>query len=458
MFRPMLWIKKQQVYSFLLILGLGPFIVIGGTASIIVYFAYRLNRVFSAKSSSQKNSRRRFLSMATTTFDEVKAKGILGPDLLRILFNPGRIFDASFIVTFPGRKPIVRQTNIDGIFYTEVTPFFLPYNIKSKYWKIAAYLLYYPIYLAYVAHMIHREGIDLIRAHGPGIQGITSILLQRMTGRPCVYFSAANWDFIAALTGEQNVVGIPSRHLRQAAERFICRNTTWGLAGARYKIPYYERYGMSRKRILPWLADVVVETYSPDYKRQEALTAKFNLTDRILLVLVARLHPEKCIDEVIHSVRQVADVYSEALLLVCGEGPLRGHLEKLIEDLKLQDNVLLLGFQSNIDVLTLMDMAKVVILPLSGSAAIEAASLGATVVAYDWHVLREWMVHEKTALLVPPKDVKALSEAILRFLNDQALADACGKRLREWFIKEYGNNAVEQTMRDSLLRAMESPQ
>lgn len=83
------------------------------------------------------------------------------------------------------------------------------------------------------------------------------------------------------------------------------------------------------------------------------------------------------------------------------------------------------GFMPNSDVARLFKKSTAVILPYiessqSGVAAI-AYGLGTPVIASDIAGLREMINHERDGLLVPPKDVHALANAIIRLLSDSNL-------------------------------------
>lgn len=66
-----------------------------------------------------------------------------------------------------------------------------------------------------------------------------------------------------------------------------------------------------------------------------------------VFMTIGRMSPEKDHVKLIHAFREVAKQKPNARLLVLGDGPLRGELEKLIEDLGLQGRVLLAGLREN---------------------------------------------------------------------------------------------------------------
>jgi len=64
-------------------------------------------------------------------------------------------------------------------------------------------------------------------------------------------------------------------------------------------------------------------------------------------VAVGRLSPEKDHQKLVRAFNRVVQKVPHAQLIICGDGPLRTTLDKLVKQLKLQSNVHLLGFTKN---------------------------------------------------------------------------------------------------------------
>lgn len=113
-----------------------------------------------------------------------------------------------------------------------------------------------------------------------------------------------------------------------------------------------------------------------------------------------------------------------AQLWILGEGPDRPKLEAQIAELGLQGVVKLLGFQS--DPFQFMRRATVFCLSSIfegfGNVIVEAMACGAPVVSTDCpYGPNEIITDGEDGLLVPVRDPKALSEALIRVLSDDAL-------------------------------------
>ncbi|MCX7599819.1 MAG: glycosyltransferase family 4 protein, partial [Armatimonadetes bacterium] len=145
----------------------------------------------------------------------------------------------------------------------------------------------------------------------------------------------------------------------------------------------------------------------------------------------------------IESIAQLRPRWPDLRCLIIGTGPKLPHLRHLTRRLEAQDNVMFVGWRSDVpDVMQVLDLH---VLPSTeiegfGLCIIEAAFLGIPTVASNLPGVDEAVVHEETGLLVPPRDSKALAEAIERLLVDESLRQRLGEaalaRARELFTDE----------------------
>jgi len=116
--------------------------------------------------------------------------------------------------------------------------------------------------------------------------------------------------------------------------------------------------------------------------------------------------------------------------LVAGEGPVRRQLEEQVKALNLADEVRFCGFVS--DAPDLLSQIDIFILPSLyeglGVAVLEAMAAGKPVIASRVGGLPELVADGETGLLVAPKNVEGLVEAIARLADDESLARAMGKK------------------------------
>jgi glycosyltransferase involved in cell wall biosynthesis len=168
-------------------------------------------------------------------------------------------------------------------------------------------------------------------------------------------------------------------------------------------------------------------------------------TDDFIVAVVGRLFPVKGQSYAVGAMAQLADL-ANVRLLVVGDGPDRAALERSVADLGLENSVRFAGFRQ--DVPRILRGVDCVCLPSLWEnlpyAALEAAAYARPVVATAVGGVPDVFRDRETALLVPPRDARALAAAI------RSLAESPGEARR------LGRGAYQMVRRsfstDELLR------
>lgn len=87
-----------------------------------------------------------------------------------------------------------------------------------------------------------------------------------------------------------------------------------------------------------------------------------------------------------------------------------------------------------------------------GIVYLEANAMGKPVVAGNSGGVPDTVIHEKTGLLVDPMNVEAVSQAIIRILQDLGLASRLGEYGRQRVSREFSS----QTAADKVLAGLET--
>ncbi len=131
------------------------------------------------------------------------------------------------------------------------------------------------------------------------------------------------------------------------------------------------------------------------------------------------------VDVVVRAFAEVRKAYPEARLDLVGGGPLAAEIHKLVQDLKL-DGVYFTGVASRGEIGKHYDQADIFInaswldnMPVS---VIEAFGAGTPVVTTSPECMPYLVQHERTGLLSPVGDEKALAANVIRVLRDPELA------------------------------------
>jgi glycosyltransferase involved in cell wall biosynthesis len=157
-----------------------------------------------------------------------------------------------------------------------------------------------------------------------------------------------------------------------------------------------------------------------------------------IVLAAGRLSPEKGIQVLVEAVPGLLRAIPTARVIVFGDGPLRGTLERRAADLGIADRVRLPGFRDDLD--SLLPWVDIVAIPSLSEGlpniALEAAAAAVPVVATEVGGTPEVVVNGRTGFLVPPDDPALLAGRIGDLLRDRDWARTFGTAGRRW-VEDY---------------------
>jgi L-malate glycosyltransferase len=203
--------------------------------------------------------------------------------------------------------------------------------------------------------------------------------------------------------------------------------------------------GFRGNRISVILNGIEVDNYRPcDAQGRQTIRERLGLpVNANIIVHVARHHPVKDQATLLQGFANVQ--HPNSLLVMVGDGPLRGDLEGLAQELGISSRVRFVGIQSNVrDWLAAADVFALTSVSEAASLTVlEAMATGLPVVVSNVGGNPEMVTHEKEGLLFPRGDRVACGEALTRLLVDRPLAERLGQAARERVLNEY---RLEQTV------------
>jgi glycosyltransferase involved in cell wall biosynthesis len=198
---------------------------------------------------------------------------------------------------------------------------------------------------------------------------------------------------------------------------------------------------------------VDTESFSP---HQSVLRKKLGLDECKIILLPARLHRVKCVDDIILATEKIVKHEDKVKTIIIGTGPEELSLKRMTRELGLTSNVLFWGDTVNSIVPQHYGMADVVVnLSLYepfGLVPVEGMACGKPVVVYDSGGPAETVLDRVTGVKVKPRDVGHLSDEILAIIQNPRRGREMGLRGRE---RVLGNYTWELTAK-RLLQAGES--
>ena len=153
---------------------------------------------------------------------------------------------------------------------------------------------------------------------------------------------------------------------------------------------------------------------------------------RKLIGNIAALVGHKDHATLLHAARKIAEHRRDVAVIIVGDGPLRDDLVRLRRALDLAETVHFAGFVPQaerllpgFDVFAMASRTEGL-----GTIVLDAAMAGVPVAATSGGGLPEAVLHERTGLLAPVGDAAALADALLRLLDDPALAQRLARAAR----------------------------
>jgi glycosyltransferase involved in cell wall biosynthesis len=200
------------------------------------------------------------------------------------------------------------------------------------------------------------------------------------------------------------------------------------------------RFGVPDSKII-WVKNSIDSTYF-----QRPAERSFELRDQlgiprnaIVVGAVGRLNAEKDYPNFFDAARILLADRPELYFTIAGNGPLEELLQDQVRSMGLSNRVLFLGhFHDVRQVYAMMDV-YVLSSTREGlpNAVLEAMALEVPIVATDVDGVREAVVHEREALLVPARDPKRLAEGVRSILDDPTLATLLSRAAREKVVREF---------------------
>lgn len=334
------------------------------------------------------------------------------------------------------------------------TPF--PINYLNPKWKAYSTIplhsiwdeieVHYPRYLTFPKEMFFAssgwrmyQGIkrlvdkiyqgfpfDLIHAHAALPAGYAAALITRRYRKPLV-ITVHGYDLQAAIFKNAKCRRALLRALEQA-DRIITVSTKLGnLAKANIRFP---------EKVIVINNGINVEEFAPG----EGNLAPNYVGHRIILS-VSNLIASKGIDLNLRAIARLVDKYLNLRYIIIGDGPEMATLRRLTSKLNLDEHVEFWGRLSHEEVLSYMAMADVFSLPSwregFGVVYLEAMAQGKPVIGCRGEGIEDVIEDRGTGVLVKPKDVDSLVEALDFLFSHPKESKALGERARELVLENY---------------------
>lgn len=168
------------------------------------------------------------------------------------------------------------------------------------------------------------------------------------------------------------------------------------------------------------------------------------------LLFIGRLVFYKNLNVVISCLNKVKEEIPSAKLVVVGDGPMKDVWEKMVRDLKLEDNVEFVGFVSQERKVQLLGDCTFLVLPSVfegfGLVLLEAFAMSKPVLVADVKPFDEVVEDKIDGYFIPVEDIDKWSQKVIFLLSNNEICETMGKKGRAKVENTFNLDIVTQKM------------
>jgi len=277
-------------------------------------------------------------------------------------------------------------------------------------------------FLLHLCRAVRRHRIELV--HAQCLEGLWyGAALKALCGVRLVHTEHAPLGLHAARPSR----GTTRRWLAAIADASTCVSHTQGMAICRL-------FGLSSELLSVVYNGVDCRRFGPAMADRSRARAELGIGENVPVVgSTSKLVEWKNYPLMIRAFARLRAARPDCMLVIAGDGPLRGELEELSRQLGVSDGVRFLGARSDVpklmrafDVLALTSIVE-----SFGCVLAEAAASGTPVVTTRAECASEVVADGETGIIVSDETPQAIAEAWLALLSDPQQRQAMGRAARE---------------------------
>lgn len=294
-----------------------------------------------------------------------------------------------------------------------------------------------------IAEVVRAEGVRVLHAHSPVLNGLPALWVGRRLGLPVIYEARAFWEDAAVDHGTARQGSLRYRVSRALETVLFKRADRVVTIGETLRAEIVSR-GVPPSRVTVVPNGVDTEWFSPIPRSLEG-ASRLGLTGGVVLGFIGSFYSYEGLRFLLEALPAIRQRLPGARVLLVGGGEEEAGLRAAAAGL--QDAVVFAGqvpfgevreFYSLIDVFVCprrrMRLTELVT-PLK---PLEAMAMGRPVLASNVGGLAELIRHEITGLLFPPESREAFVEQATRLGRSAELRARLGERARTCMVDERG--------------------
>jgi D-inositol-3-phosphate glycosyltransferase len=270
---------------------------------------------------------------------------------------------------------------------------------------------------------------DLVHAHGHVyMSSYLAGLLAKKYNKPFIVTQHNTWiDYKSWLNIIENINDlIIGKSVLKRADRI--------LTVSKETMKYVLRLGAEKAKTSVMYNGVDTNCFR-DAKKGESREKLGLPKNRKIIFSLRRLVYKNGLDTLIESAALVAQAYPDILFLIAGKGPSKQFIEDRIKELGIENNTNLTGFVPDELLPAYYNAADYFVLPSASGEGLplvlfEAMACGLPVIATAVGGTPEIIEHMKNGVLVPPRNPKAMTEALIKLLSKEEFGTSIGEEAK----------------------------
>lgn len=196
-----------------------------------------------------------------------------------------------------------------------------------------------------------------------------------------------------------------------------------------------------------------VEPFLQADQRRNEIRETYGFADGdVVIGKIARLFHLKGHDDLVAAASQVVSRVPNVRFFLVGDGILREELQARISNLSLEKHFVFAGLVPPSQVPEMIGAMDVLVHTSYreglARALPQALIAGRPAISYDVDGAREVVITGETGELVPPQDIDALAESMIKLAIDARLRLECGERGRERFTDQFRHQTMTRRIRE----------
>jgi glycosyltransferase involved in cell wall biosynthesis len=260
------------------------------------------------------------------------------------------------------------------------------------------------------------------------------VLLGKWTGRPVVLE-------VNELAGFKRARGLIMERLARLIDSWVFSRSNHILCVSRVLAEEVQWRGAYKESVHVLSNAIDPDRFSVSGSRS-AIRQQFGFEDSIVIGHVGLFYPWDRLDVLIDVVESIRDRHPEVKILLVGDGPEMENLKQTASQLDMKDAVLFSGPVSRDDVPAYIQAMDICVLPDSNAfgspiALFEFMAMGKACVVPNLGPMRDVIDDNVTGIMFPHADYGALTQALLRLIEDSALRAQIGAHARQVVLERH---------------------